>query len=75
MIKNAAGANAAGFVDKVTAARTIAPLFSVTDVEGVVAKAREEGQDDAERALAGLEGGVKAEKTLITGKPDTNPLG
>jgi hypothetical protein len=68
-ISNAAASNAAGFVSKETAARPVAEIYGVQDVAGEVAKARQEGDEDAERALAGFQGGVHAERALAEGTP------
>lgn len=57
-IKNATAANAGGLIDKVTAARTVAPFYGVTDVEGTVAKAKEELEAEVAAGLAGAGGGV-----------------
>lgn len=67
MIQNSTAANASRLISQTTAARRIAPLFGVTDVEGEVATANSESQEQAERALAGFEGGVKMERTVVEG--------
>lgn len=59
-ITNATAANQGGLIDRVTAARAVASIFQVGDVAGVVARAREEADEDATRAMAGLGGGVPA---------------
>lgn len=66
-ISNAAAANAAGFVAKATAATTIADEFGVSDVEGEVARAAQEGQEAAEQALAGAMPGFRSERALAEG--------
>jgi hypothetical protein len=60
VIANSTAANASGMVDRVTAAKPLAELYGVQDVEGMVARAQEEQAQIAERALAGADGGVPA---------------
>lgn|GEM_PF-2628643 len=67
MIQNSTAANASRLITQVTAATRVAPLFGVTDVEAEVAGANAESQEQAERALAGFEGGVKMERTVVEG--------
>src|SRR6185437_10635109 len=67
MIQNSTAANASRLISQVTAAARIAPLFGVTDVEGEVATANAESLDQAEHAMAGFEGGVKMERTVVEG--------
>ena len=69
VIANASSANAGGFVSKETAAAAVAPIYGVDDVAGEVAKARDEGTEDAEKALAGAMGGVHAERAWPRGPP------
>lgn len=58
-IQNATAANAGSLIDKVTAARSVAPIFGVQDVEQVVALAKAEGDAEASRMMgAGFGGGV-----------------
>jgi len=66
-IANAASAKDAGLIDKVTAARKIAPIFGVTDVEGTVNKAREEQQADAETMMGAAGGGVFGDDQALGG--------
>lgn len=57
-IANSTAANAGGLVDKVTAARAVAQIFGVQDVEATVALAKSEGEEEASRMLGGFGGGV-----------------
>lgn len=59
-IANATAANQGRLIDRVTAARKIAPIFGVTDVEGTVKRAQEESDVDAQAAMATAGGGVFA---------------
>lgn len=67
MIQNSTAAMASRLVTQITSAARVAPLFGVTDVEAEVAAANAESQEQAERALAGFEGGVKMERTVVEG--------
>lgn len=57
-IKNSSDAAASRFITKATAARRIAPIFGVQDVEGEVAAAKQEEADDIARGLSTADGGV-----------------
>lgn len=61
MIKNSSDAAASKFCTTETAARRVTPqVFGVQDVDGEVAKAKEQAQEEAERQLGamGFDGGV-----------------
>lgn len=57
-IANASSAHQGGFVDRVTAARTVAPIYGVQDVDGTVAKAQDELEQEASRMTYGGGGEV-----------------
>jgi len=57
-IDNASAANQAGFIDKLTGAKSVAPIFAVNDVEGTVARAKAENEEQADRMMMGAGGGV-----------------
>lgn len=60
-IQNATAANAAGFVDQVTAARAVAPIYGVQDVATTVALANDEADVKTSRMMGGFGGGVPAD--------------
>lgn len=66
-IDNASAANQAGFIDKTTAAREVAPIFNVKDVEGTVARAKQENEEAADRAMASSGAGVFEGDPLVGG--------
>lgn len=57
-IANAQAAKVAGFITRMTAARYVARIFGVKDVEGEIATAQVEILEDAERMMASSAGGL-----------------
>ncbi len=58
IIRNAAAAQAAMFITRETAARKVGPFYGIADVEGEVAKAVDEAQQEAESQLGLAEGQI-----------------
>lgn len=77
-IANATAANQGGLIDKEAAARKVAPIFGITDVEGTVKKAAAELEADASSRMmipgGGFDGGVPhAPPPPGQGPPRPNP--
>jgi hypothetical protein len=71
IIKNAASAAASKFVTIETAAGRVGPLYGVQDVNGEVAQARKQSDQDAEDAFGAAMSPIRAERELVDGgKPD-----
>jgi hypothetical protein len=64
-VEVAASANQAGFIDTETAAASVASIFQVRDVKGVVQRAKEEIDERNARMLGGMDGGVPPDDSIV----------